>query len=151
MEKLKLENGGWVVVCDGRKAIILRNAGDETYPNLKTSEVREHAEPPTRDLGADKPGRVHTAAVSGRTVRSTVEPTDWHDESERAFLKSLADHLDSAVTAGKTRALVLIAPARALGVLRKAFSPAVKSKLRAEIEHDYVKLPVSEIEQRLFR
>ena len=33
----------------------------------------------------------------------------------------------------------------------QTLSPAVKSKLRAEIEHDYVKLPVSEIEQRLFR
>ena len=40
MTKRKIEKGGWVVVCDGRKAMILENTGDEVFPNLKTKEVR---------------------------------------------------------------------------------------------------------------
>lgn len=150
MKTLKIKHGDWVVVCDGRKALILTNAGDELYPNLKTLEVREHDDPPTHALGTDRPGRVHSAAATGRAARSAVEQTDWHDASERAFLKDLAKHLDAAVTSGKTNALYITAPPRALGVLRQAYSPAVRHKLLGEIEHDYVKLPVDEIERRLF-
>ena len=29
----------WVVVCDGAKALVLENAGDAKFPNLKTVEV----------------------------------------------------------------------------------------------------------------
>jgi protein required for attachment to host cells len=150
MDKLKIEAGEWVVVCDGRKALILENAGDKAFPNLKTKEVREHEEPRTRDLGAGPPGRTNTPAVAGQTARSAMEQTDWHDLSERAFLQGLAGRLDAAVNSGETPGLYLVAPPRALGVLRKQLSPAVNKKLRGEIERDYVKIPVGEIEKRLF-
>lgn len=150
MKKHKINHDDWVVVCDGRKALILRNAGDEKYPNLKTLEVHEHDDPPTHELGTERPGRVHSAAATGQAARSAVEQTDWHDEAERAFLKDLAKRLDAAVMSGKTNALYIVAPPRALGVLRQAYSPAVRGKLRGEIDHDYVKLPISEIERRLF-
>ncbi len=148
--KLKITNGDWVVVCDGRKALILRNAGDELYPNLKTLEVHEHEDLPTHAIGAERPGRVHNSAATRKAARSAVEQTDWHDASERAFLKGLAERLDAAVMSGKTSALYIIAPPRALGILRQAYSPAVRHKLLGEIEHDYVKFPVDEIERRLF-
>jgi protein required for attachment to host cells len=45
--------------------------------------------------------------------------------------------------------LIVIAPPRALGVLRQAFSAAVRSAIRAEIDKDYVKMPVYEIEKHL--
>ena len=41
MSKLKIGQGEWVVVCDGAKALVLENAGDEKFPNLKTREVYE--------------------------------------------------------------------------------------------------------------
>jgi protein required for attachment to host cells len=44
---------------------------------------------------------------------------------------------------------VLIAPPRALGVLRSAYSPALKGAVRAEIDKDLVAVPVHEIEKRL--
>jgi protein required for attachment to host cells len=151
MDKIKLDSGDWVVVCDGRKAIILRNAGDAAYPNLKTEEVREHKAAPAHELGVSPPVRTHTAAVAGSTRRSSIEQTDWHEQEERTFLKELVGHLDKLLTAAKTAKLIMVAPPHAIGVLRKAYTPAVKSKLRAEIERDYVKLPLGEIEQRLFR
>jgi protein required for attachment to host cells len=45
--------------------------------------------------------------------------------------------------------LILVAPARALGVLRKALSPAAHAVIGAEIDKDYVKLPIHEIEHHL--
>jgi protein required for attachment to host cells len=37
-----------------------------------------------------------------------------------------------------------------LGVLRQAYPGHVRNAIRAEVAHDYVKLPVGEIEKRLF-
>ena len=41
MQKLKIRQGDWVVVCDGKKALVLENVGDEKFLNLKTREARE--------------------------------------------------------------------------------------------------------------
>ena len=52
---LTINEGEWVVVCDGAKALILENAGDTKFPNLKTREVLEHKAAATHELGTDKP------------------------------------------------------------------------------------------------
>src|SRR5437773_6646498 len=87
MNKIKIGTGDWVVVCDGRKALILENLGDRMFPNLHTREVREHADQPTSAQGSDAPGKLQ---ASVGTARSAIEQTDWHDDAERAFLKALA-------------------------------------------------------------
>jgi protein required for attachment to host cells len=38
MTKLTIAAKDWVVVCDGRKALICQNAGDEKFLNLKVIE-----------------------------------------------------------------------------------------------------------------
>jgi protein required for attachment to host cells len=147
MTELLIRSGEWVVVCDGAKALVLQNDGDTKFPNLKTLEVFEQKDPPTRELGSDAPGRAFSPA--GHGSRSSVEQTDWHDQAEKAFLVKLAQHLDSAIAAGKTKSLVVVAPPRALGMLRPAYSHALKGALRAELDKDLVKLPVYEIEKHL--
>lgn len=47
MNEVEVKSGDWVVVCDGRKALILENVGDQAFPILHTREVREHADLPT--------------------------------------------------------------------------------------------------------
>ena len=46
-QHVKIEQGEWVVVCDGSKALFLENAGDAKFPNLKTRGVFEHKSLPT--------------------------------------------------------------------------------------------------------
>jgi protein required for attachment to host cells len=41
MSGLKITQGEWVMVCDGAKALLLENVGDEKYANLKTQKVYE--------------------------------------------------------------------------------------------------------------
>lgn len=147
MGKLRSANGDWVVVCDGRKVLILENIGDAVFPNLHTREMEEHAVPATHDQGSDVPGRAF-APVGG--ARSAVDQTDWHRQLEEDFLRSVAVKLDRAVASGKTKHIVLVAPPRALGVLRQASAGHLRAAIKAEIAHDYVKLPVGEIERRLF-
>jgi len=146
MPKSKIRQGDWVIVCDGKKALVLENVGDEKFLNLKTREVYEHPDPKTHEQGTDAPGR---AFQSVGTARSAMEQTDWHTQAEERFLHGLAGHLDAAVIAGKTKSLTVVAPPRALGVLRQAYSAHVRSALRAEIDKDFVKMPVHEIEKHL--
>jgi protein required for attachment to host cells len=134
------------VVCDGGKALILENAGDAAALNLKTKEVHEQADAKTSEQGTDAPGR-SINSIDGR--RSAMEQTDWHDQAEQRFLTELARRLDAAVTAGETKALVIVAPPRALGVLRQAYSNGLREAVKAEIDKDYVRMPVHEIEKHL--
>src|SRR5438105_15762514 len=113
---LKIARGDWVVVCNGAKALVLENVGDTIIPRLKTREVYEQPDPKTHELGTDAPGR---AFSSVGTARSAVEQTDWHDQEEQRFLHKLSNHLDAAIVAGKIKSLILVAPPRALGVLRQ--------------------------------
>ena len=146
MAILKIHQGDWVVVCDGAKALILENAGDGMHPNLKTKEVYGHTDAKTREQGADAPGR-SVNSVGAR--RSAMEQTDWHDQDEKRFLTELAGRLDAAVTAGETKSVIMVAPPRALGVLRQAYSNGLRGAVRAGIDKDYVRMPVHEIEKAL--
>jgi len=146
MSELLIRHGEWVVVCDGAKALVLENIGDIKFPNLKSVEVFEQRDLPTRELGTEKPGRT-ISSVGNR--HSAVEQTDWHDQAERTFLVQLAGHLDGAIAAGKVKSLIVVAPPRALGMIRPAYSHALRAAVRAEVDKDFVKLPVHEIEKHL--
>jgi len=146
MTALRIRSGDWVVVCDGAKALILQNHGDAISPNLKTREVHQQADPKTSEQGTDAPGRSINSIGSRR---SAMEQTDWHDQAEHQFLTDLARRLDAAVAAGETKSLIVVAPPRALGVLRQSYSAPVRNALRVEIDKDYVRMPVHEIEKRL--
>ena len=146
MAGLLIQRDEWVVVCDGAKALVLQNVGDAKFPNLKTLAVYQHDNPPTHAQGADKPGRTHSSAGYGS---SAVTQTDWHDQAERTFLTQLAEKLDAAVVAGKAKSIILVAPPRALGMIRPVLSNGLRGAIRAELDKDLVKLPVSEIEKHL--
>jgi protein required for attachment to host cells len=147
MSELLIHGDEWVVVCDGAKALVLQNVGDAKFPNLKTVEVFEQKDLATHELGADAPGRAFSPASHGS--RGTVEQTDWHDQSERTFLLHLVKHLDAALAAGKTKSIILVAPPRALGMIRPGYSHGLRAAVRAEVDKDLVKMPIHEIEKHL--
>jgi protein required for attachment to host cells len=146
MSGLSIHSGEWVVVCDGAKALVLENTGDNKFPNLKTVEVFEQKAQATHEMGSDKPGRSQSSVGHGR---SAVAQTDWHNQAEQAFLTQLAQHLDAALSAGKTKSLIMVASPRALGMIRPAYSHMLKGAVRAEVDKDFVKMPVHEIEKHL--
>jgi protein required for attachment to host cells len=114
------------------------------FPNFRTKETYEHADETTHVLGAGPTGRTYQS-VGNR--RSAVDQTDWHDETERTFLRDLAERLHNAVSAGTAKALTIVAPPRALGMIREAYSPALRSAIVREIAKDVVNRPVFEIER----
>jgi protein required for attachment to host cells len=146
MAKLKIAEGTWVVVCDGAKALVLENVGDEKFLNLKTREVYEQPHALTHEQGTDAPGRAYSSVGA---ARSAVGQTDWHEQDEQRFLKELMDRLDTAVTAGRLKSMIVVAPPRALGVIRQAYSQQLRGVLQDELDKDLVKMPVHEIEKHL--
>jgi protein required for attachment to host cells len=145
MPKLRIAQGDWILVCDGAKALVLENVGDERFPNLQTRNVYQQEEFAVHEA-AGAPSRVFKPAAG---QRSAVETLDKHDQSEGAFLKNLMDRLDGDAFAGKFKSLVVVAPPRALGLIRQAYTNHVRQAVRGEIDKDLVGLPVHEIEKRL--
>jgi protein required for attachment to host cells len=147
MNKLKIPHDAFVFVGDGRKALFLRNDGDEKFPNLKTEKVFEDENPSSHEQGTERPGRVSKASQTGG--RTAVEPTDWHQIEEGRFARKVAAALEQVIRAGKVKALVVVAPPKTLAELRDAFHPDVKASVIAEINKDLTKHPVWEIEKHL--
>ncbi|WP_424813662.1 host attachment protein [Roseococcus sp. YIM B11640] len=143
---LRLPSDAWVLVCDGAKALMLRNEGDAITPSLRRVDVFEEPAPPTRELGTDRPGRVH---ASNGTARSATEETDLHDQAEADFLGRTAAALDRLVRQEGVKHLILAAPPRALGVLREKLSPHVRQILQGEINKDLTGMPLDQIEKHL--
>jgi protein required for attachment to host cells len=148
MNAILLPHDAWVLVGDGRKALVLRNEGDARFPNLKTTSVLDQGRvPPTAALGTDKPGRTFQSA-DGR--RAGVDQTDWHELAEHRFAGEVAQALDARHTAGEIGALVVVAPPRTLAELRRSFSDGLRAKIIAEVDKDLTNHPVYEIERLLF-
>lgn len=146
MSVMSIHEGEWVVVCDGAKALVLENAGDAKFPNLKTRDVYEQESVTTRELGSDKPGRSYSSVGHGR---SAVAQTDWHDQAEHDFLADLVKKLDAAVEQHQVKSLIVVAPPRALGMIRSLYSNGLRAAVRVELDKDFVKMPVHEIEKHL--
>jgi protein required for attachment to host cells len=147
MNKLKIPHDAFVFVGDGRKALFLRNDGDEKSPNLKTEKVFEEENPSSHEQGTERPGHISKGSHTGR--RSTVEPTDWHDIEEHLFARKVAAAMEQMIRASNVKALIVVAPPRTLAELRDVFHSDVKACILAEINKDLTKHPIAEIEKRL--
>jgi len=146
MKKIAVPHDAFVFVGDGRKALFLRNEGDEKFPNLKTERVFLDNNPPTHEQGSDKPGRAFSSVGHGR---SSVEPTDWHDIEAHRFADHVAAAFEKLVRERGVKSLVVVAPPRTLAELRKVFHPDVKRRISAEIAKDLTREPIYEIEKHL--
>jgi protein required for attachment to host cells len=146
--KISIPHDAIVFVGDGRKALFLRNAGDEKFPNLTTEHVFVDENPSTHDQGSERPGRL-SAGPSAPDKRSAVEPTDWHEIEEHRFARMVAEAFEKLVRERKVKAAIIAAPPRTLADLRQAFHDDVKARIVAEVDKDFTRHPVYEIEKHL--
>ena len=147
MTKLSIPHDALVFIGDGRKALFLRNAGDDKFPDLRAERVFAEENPPTHEQGSDRPGRGYPHAQSQRT--GSMGDTDWHHLEEHQFAKRVAAAFEDIVRRNKAPALVVVAPPRTLADLRRAFHADVQKRVIAEIGKDLTKHPVEEITTHL--
>lgn len=143
---ISIPKGGWVLLADHSKALLLKNSGTAVEPDLDVLQAFEApTNPLTHDQGADRPGRAY--AQDGR--RSAVDDTDWHGIEAKRFIKSLVESVEAAANADDVQSLTLVAPPRALGELRDTLPGKLKSIVTGEVDKDLVRMPVADITRHL--
>lgn len=143
---MQVPNNSVVLVADGRKMLFLRNQGDGEYLNLVVEEAAEQPDAATSDQGTDRPGR---AANPPGTPGSAMGQTDWHQQDEDRFAADAADLLKRRALDNDFESLIVVAPPRMLGELRKHYHKEVSDRLTGELDKDLTGHPIPDIEAAL--
>ena len=142
---MQVPHNTFVVVADGQKMLFFRNEGDAEFLKLEVERKREQELPADRDLKTDSPGRTFDA--SGGAGRSAYEETDFHQLEEDRFAAETAEMLKNRALRNEFESLIIVAPPRTLGELRKHYHKEVEKRLTGEIAKDLTGHPVTEIEK----
>ncbi len=126
--------------------MLLRNEGDATTVNLVVIGAAEDANPPTRQQVTDSAGRASAPVTGGGALPSA----DAHQIEEQRFAFETADELRRAALAGDFDRLIVMAPPRTLGYLRKNYHLEVQKRTVREVGKDMTGHPIGEIEKMLF-
>lgn len=139
----------WFLVCDAGRARVL-----SYEKHRKTWDIVEAIDHPagrarTIDLVGDKPGRVQQSGHSA--TRPGMEPqTDPSDVVAERFARRLGGMLEDGRNENRFSRLVLVAPPRFLGLLRKELEATpVAEHVAASIDKDYTRFDLRELEERL--
>jgi protein required for attachment to host cells len=144
--EVRIPHNCLILVGDGQKALFLRNRGNAQRIDLIVERILEQDNPATREQGTDRPGR---SSTSPGNAQSAMEEVDWHHLVKQRFAKELAEVLYRHAHANRFDKLVIVAPPRILGDLRKAIHAEVVDRIAAEIPKELTSHPIAEIE-RLF-
>jgi protein required for attachment to host cells len=146
MHKTSIPHDALVLVGDGARAAFFRNTGSIQKPALVVETVFQQENPPTREQGTDRPGRVYASVGA---LRSAVEQTDWHQLAEDRFAVEIADALYRLAHANHFQRLIVVAPPKVLGSLRKAFHKEVLERLEAEVPKELASYSMNDIRSEL--
>jgi protein required for attachment to host cells len=135
-----------VVVADGKKMLFFRNEGDAEYPKLEVERKRETEDAKDRDQKTDAPGRIFNSGGAGR---SAYQEVDFHQMEEDRFAAETAEMLRMRALRNEFESLIIVAPPRTLGELRKHYHKEVEKRLTGEVAKDLTGHPVAEIEKIL--
>lgn len=141
---MRIAHKSVVVVADGRKMLLFRNAGRPDDPSLELERTCEQDNLPNRELKSDSPGR-STASVG--LGRNAFDEADFHEIEEMRFASETAEMLRRRALSNDFDSLIVIAPPKTLGALRKHYHKEVETRLKAEIAKDLTGHPVKEIER----
>ncbi|HWH22053.1 MAG TPA: host attachment family protein [Allosphingosinicella sp.] len=142
---MQVPHNSFVVVADGEKMLFFRNEGDAEFLKLEVERKRVQDNPPSREQKTDEAGRTFDA--SGGAGRSAYEETDYHALEEARFAAETAELLKKRALKNDFESLIIIAPPRTLGELRKHYHKEVEKRLTGEIAKDLTGHPVEEIEK----
>ncbi len=139
---MKIDKDTWVLVADGGKALVLRNAGTPMHPQIEVVRSGAHDNPPTREQGDDRPGRTNE---STGMRRSSMEAPDLHQREERRFLAAALTALAGDLSTGAFKRLLIVAPPIALGMIRDEMPAHLSGVVTASLDKDLVHQPVPRI------
>ena len=142
---MQVPHNGFVLVADGKKMLFFRNEGDAEFLKLEVERKREQEVGADRDMKTDAAGRTFNA--SSGAGRSTYEEVDFHQLQEDRFAAEAAEMLKQRALRNDFESVIIVAPPRTLGELRKHYHKEVEKRLAGEIAKDLTGHPVPEIEK----
>ena len=142
---MQVPHRGFVVVADGKKMLFFRNEGDSEYPRLEIERKREQVNPSDLDQKTDTAGRAPSG--SGGACHSSYQETDFHQLEEDRFAAETAELLRKRALGNDFESLIIVAPPKTLGELRKHYHKEVEKRLTGEIAKDLTGHPVADIEK----
>lgn len=139
-----LEQGTWVIIADGEKALVMENITDAQDPNLVVVSVEEP------DAGPAKPSdRAGRRADTGPNQKSAVEEDTWKTHARSLFVQDVANLLNRKGLKGAYKRLVLVASPHVLGLLRRRLHSEVLAKVVAEVDKTLTNHPLHKVERIL--
>ena len=148
---MPLPHNALVLVADGTKMLILRNHGDANQIDLRTEAHDEREDRKDRDLKTDAPGTAAVLRASGgaEAHRPAYSETDFHQQEEDRWIKDAAEELKRRALRGDFEALAIVAPPKALGVLRKELHKEVEKRIVCTVNKEMSGRPIPDIEALL--
>ena len=137
----------WVLLADGTRARVLSNSGPGRGLSAVEGFAFQSDAPANRELESDRPGR--TFQSHGVRRHTLGDNLGAHEQAEREFLDMVVEALASAHEKGSFARLILVAPPRALGTLRKRLPKSLASLVTGELPKDLVSLPDQQIPRHL--
>ncbi len=143
---MPLPHDALVLVADGRKMLFFRNHGDENQIDLRTEAHEARKERKDREIKSDAPGTVKQSFGFGH---STYEETDIQQQEEDRWIVDAADELKARALRNDFEALAIVAPPKALGVLRKQLHKQVERRIICTVNKEMSGRPIPDIEALL--
>ncbi len=144
---MQVPHNSFVVVADGKKMLFFRNEGDSEFPRLEVERKRETGDAPDRDRKTDLAGRAPSAPAGAGY--SSYQEVDFHQLEEERFAAETAEMLRKRALRNDFESLIIVAPPKTLGELRKHYHKEVEKRLAGEVAKDLTGHPVAEIERIL--
>lgn len=143
---MQIPHDSFVLIADGRKSLFFRNQGDAAFPNLSVERKEVHENPDHHEQASDTAGMAMNV-VGGHG--GTMTEVDFHQLEEDRFAADTAALLNDRALRGEYDSLIVVAPPKTLGELRKHYHKEVEKRVVAEVPKDLVNIPVAEIERIL--
>lgn len=143
---MAIPHGALIFVGDGKKMLFLRNHGDSEMLDLRTECHDERADPMDREIKTDAPGAQQPSVGMGR---DTMDETDFHQQGENRWVEQAANQLNRRALENDYGSLVVVAPPKALGVLRKKLHKEAERRIVLTVNKEMTDRPIPDIEELL--
>jgi protein required for attachment to host cells len=145
-DPMPLAHDALVLVADGRKMLFFRNHGDESQIDLRTEAHDARKDRKDRDYRTDAPGTQGQRWGDGRPA---MDETDFHQLEEDRWIKDAAEELKRRALRNDFGALAIVAPPKALGVLKKCLHKEVQKRIVCTFNKEMSGRPIPDIEALL--
>ena len=143
---MPLPHNALVLVADGRKMLFFRNHGDGNQIDLR---------PEAHDVRRGSQGPRHQVRRAGRDPAKRglwafdPEETDFQQQEEDRSIKDAAEELKVRALRNDFDALAIVAPPKALGMLKKASTRRSRGGIVCTVDKQMSGRPIPEIEAML--